>query len=1301
MDHHSQRGMPSRTGAQMTVAPRCVYLTDTGGSMSAMIQAHHEAGRNVKPHLAGCAGSYEPQLIARTTSQLADPLLQRDFISSLQHADIVILELHSGPNSCPGWQTWIKPKTLHIQAPLGSAAAQTEAAELSTIQAHTWKQCQDFIGQGTLPNYRAAWLTLLRAHHGLVSHDETPLDVPAHAEYHPIKEGVSHAHIQGSVYRPVSVAGSEPSNTDSAAPAAVVGIWFSRMDFVRGNVDHIDALVQSLSAAGHRVKAVYGEKFTPATQEHTDHILAHHFQGADSDRLDVLINVHPLSLSLRDVDVSKIYSQLNVPVFQAYCTNQTTESWKTSNAGLTTREISTLCAQPEFDGLLAGAVIATKSDTIDPCTGAQLAGWVPNLDGIAQLTDRVTRHAAMTTTPPGQRRLAVIFHHHPPRMDQIGCATGLDTFASAVQLLRGLQARGYDIGCSVPTASELAERFIATVSAQQQWLSPQQLIQRAHDVVTAEDIEAHLGDLPETVRDYQTASWGNPPGEVFSHDGQLAISGLRFGNVFLSLGPPRGVLEKLRNEDVHDPTIVPPYHYLEHYRWLRETFKAHAIINLGTHGTTEWLPGKATGLSRECYPQIVQANLPNIHPYIVNNPGEATAAKRRTGATLIGHLPAPTRDAGLTTDVAVIEQAVADFHDAVTHSEGAQRAVAEKLWAIVEDAGLDTDFGLSREAALADIQHFVEHVHHGLLDLADNQINDGLHTLGYVDRERLPATLAQLLRQPGTVPSLRDELLRAAGHNPTDVADTWDHHATQLANQEAVEFCRCILNELPLPVTTPVLERIAGYARQELIPALTATTNELEQIFAALDGHYIEPGPSGAPQRGNHNVLPTGRNFYSLDPHTLPTPSAWDAGVQLAETLLDKYRRVQSHAAKHAAPEPKKVEEVGDVQLQPEEKNTDPVEPEWPRSVGLTLWGTATMRSRGEDVAQVLHLMGLKPRWSEAGLVTGLDVVPLEVLGRPRIDVTLRISGFFRDAFGHLIELLDDAVQLVAALQEPLEHNLLRAHVLLDAQRYAATGVDQDKAWTRASWRVFGPPPNVYGTGVSDLIQEQRDPDRATVAATYIDTSRVAHSRHGTHDAADHFKQLLSRVDVTTRTTDTREYDLLASQDAYSEQGGMAAAITEQSGRAPLDLSADSSNPRDIRQRTVAADLRLAIRTKLLNPSWREGLQRHGYAGAAEITRTVEAVAGWVHTTAAVDQTLLTRIAEEVILGDEAQAWMDECNPAARQVMLAAFDSLRRTQAWQAPEHLVHELREAYLAREGELEDQLDVSAPTTDRTFS
>lgn len=1285
----------------MAVAPRCVYLTDTGGSMSAMVQAHQEAGRDIQSELPAVGSNNQPQLTARTVTQLASPGAQRDFIKSLHEADIVVLELHSGPDSCPGWKETPKPATLHIQAPLGSNVAQTEAAELSTVDPNTWKQCQDFIGAGTLPNYRAAWLSLLRAHHGLPSREEIPVYVPAHAEYQSRPDAAHCGRAHGGERMSASGDTRTDPQAGSAETSAVVGIWFPRMDFVRGNVGHVDALIRQLSAAGHTVKAVYGEKFTPATQENADHILAQHFQAESGTRIDALINVHPLSLSLRDADVAKIYSHLNVPVFQAYCTNQSSESWRASSAGLTTREVSTLCAQPEFDGLLAGAVIATKSDDIDPRTGAQLAGWVPHRDGISALTDQVTQHTTMAKVPTGQRRLAIILHHHPPRMDQIGCATGLDTFASAVQLLHRLQARGYDVGREIPQASELAEEFIATVSAQQQWLSPKQLIQRAYDVVHVDQMNAHLSELPEAIQGRQAGSWGSPPGDVFGHEDQLAISGLRFGNVFFSLGPPRGVLEKLRNEDIHDPTIVPPYHYLEHYRWLRETFKAHAIINLGTHGTTEWLPGKATGLSNECYPQIVQGHLPNIHPYIVNNPGEATAAKRRTGATLIGHLPAPTRDAGLTTDVAVIEQAVADFHDAVTHSEGAQRAVAEKLWTIVENAGLDTDFGLSKEAALADIQHFVEHVHHGLLDLADNQINDGLHILGDVDHQRLPAQLAQLLRQSGTVPSLRDELLRAAGHNPADVANTWDHHATQTANQQAVEFCRCVIHDLPLPVTTPVLERIADYACDELLPSLTDTTNEIEHILSALDGEYIAPGPSGAPQRGNHNVLPTGRNFYSLDPHTLPTPSAWDAGVQLAETLLDKYRRVQSHAAKHAVPEPAHAKGSARGELESDDQKSAVEEPEWPRCVGLTLWGTATMRSRGEDVAQVLHLMGLKPRWSEAGLVTGLDVVPLDVLGRPRIDVTLRISGFFRDALGHLIELLDDAVQLVAALQEPLEHNLLRAHVLLDAERYAATGVGQDKAWTQASWRIFGPPPNAYGTGVSDLIQDQRDPNQAKIAATYIHTSRIAHSSAGLHNGGDQLEHLLSRIDVTTRTTDTREYDLLASHDAYSEQGAMAAAITEHGGHTPLQLSADSSNPRDIRQRTVAADLRLAIRSKLLNPTWREGLQRHGYAGAAEITRAVEAVAGWAHTTAAVDQALLTRIAEEVILGDATQEWIDECNPAARQAMLAAFDSLRRTKVWQAPQHLLHELSEAYLACEGDLEDQLDVPVAHTEGTTS
>lgn len=1263
----------------MASTPTCVYLTDTGGAMAAMIAAHRDAQRQLRGASATGADT-TATLIARTTAQLATAEQRDEFAQQMQRADIVLLDLHSGPETCPGWDGWTPATILHVQAPPGSQSAKKTAQAVSTTSADIWQHCQDLVSAGTTPNYTAAWKTLFDEHYGL-PHAPTPVAVvPAHGQYH-------------------------HSSALSQSPAAgSVGVWFPRMDLVRGNVDHVDTLVKELTAAGLGVTAVYGEKF-PDEGPQADDVLRDYFSHETGTPVDVLLSLHPLSLSLRDQDVATIYDDLNIPVIQTYVTNQTEPEWRERASGLTTREISTLCAQPEFDGLLAGHVVATKSDTVDQSTGARLANWVPHRSGITAAVTQVTNWIALVKTPPAERRLAITFHHHPPRMDQIGCATGLDTFASAANLLQELSDQGYDVGVQssdsvkLPNAAELAEALVATVAAQHQWLPGDQLIERAHHVSSARDIADYVDTLPQAVQQHVKTSWGEAPGEIFAHDHNVAISGLRYGNVFISLGPPRGILEKLKNSDVHDPTIAPPHHYLEHYRWLREDFGAHAIINLGTHGTVEWLPGKATALSPECFPQIVQGDLPNIYPYIVNNPGEATSAKRRTGATLIGHLPAPTRDAGLTTDVAVIEQAVADFHDAVTHSSGAQRAVAETLWNVVETAGLDADFGLSKEAALADVQHFVEHVHHGLLDLADNQINDGLHVLGRVDKDRLPAYLAQLLKQPSDVPSLRDEILRLHGHNPADVADQWNHEATQAANDAAIDYCRNVIDGRDQKLTSPVLSRITSYVQEVLLPHIRQTEQELTQILAALDGAYIPPGTSGAPQRGNHEVLPTGRNFYSLDPRTLPTPSAWETGVALAEAMLDKYRRVQSHAAKHAAPQTAPTEAAADRQSTSTPAH-EPTKPDWPRTIGLTLWGTATMRSRGEDVAQILHLMGLKPRWTEAGIVDGLDIVPLPELGRPRIDVTLRISGFFRDAFGHLLELLDHAVELVASLQEPLEHNLLRAHVTLDAARYAASGVDQDLAWTQASWRVFGPPLNAYGSGVADLVLAQQDPQQSDVTNTFLDNSQVAYTANGPHNARQQLETVLSRVDVTTRTTDTRDYDLLSSYDAYAEQGAMAAAVKHHSGTQPLQLSADSSNPRDVKQRTVAADLRVAIRTKILNPVWREGLKKHGFAGAAELARTIDAVSGWAHTTGQVDQNLLTKIAEDVLLDADTNDWVNDVNPAATQAMLAAFNSLCRTGAWQAPPQLQHAFAEAYLACEGDLEEHLDQKQATTERTF-
>lgn len=1283
---------------------RALYVTDTSGDAALARRAFGEAA----------FGGDELACVVLGQGP-ADVL-----VAQAARADVVVLAVHSGPSAVPGLgdvaavsQGAVVRRVVHVQVPTAAGELLEEARQVS---AHAtsggggdalWAGVHELLAAGGMVNTAAAWRSLL----GFARTGETdvpaPKQLPAHGVYDPA--GETHDSSVG-----LKTAGVSAESVESVAV-----VWFPRKNWVDGNIAHIDAMCAELARHGVRPVAVFGDKF-PETGWGVQDILPHYAARATGNHagaypgLTAVVCVHPLSLTLRDAAATAVYEQLGVPVIQALVTGHTESEWRAAK-GVTPREVSTLCAQPEFDGVLTGPVVATTTDGV--------AEPVP--EGCAALGAKVAGWAALQRTPAVRRKVAVIFHHHPPRMDQIGCATGINTFASAAALLGKLAEHGYDVGPVVPTAEQVERDVVGSVAAHQQWLSPAQLHRHAHAHIPGEAVRERVSGLPQEVCADLARAWGDPPGTVFAHDDQIAVAGVTYGNVFCTVGPPRGILEKLRDSDVHDPTAPPPYHYLEHYRWLREDFGAHAVVHFGTHGSAEWLPGNSVGLTADCYPELALGHVPNINPYIVNNPGEGTGAKRRGGATLVGHVPAPVRDAGMSVDMSAVADAVADFHDAAAQSDNAQRVVAERLWTAVADAGFDVDFGLDRDAALADVQHFVEHVHHHLLDLADHYVQDGLHTLGTLAQpgdtapdhhDRLVQYLVGLLRVASpNAPSLRDEMLRLRGHTAGQVAASGDHVAAAAAQEDATAFVRRVLagdaaspGLLGVPALqdspeapdalesadTPALRRIATHITDQLLPRLGQIGDELDQVVAALDGRYVSAGPSGAPGRGAHDVLPTGRNFFSLDPRTIPTPAAVTAGWALADSLLDRQRRVARHGAAHgddAAPAP-----------------------ECPHSVALTLWGTATMRTRGEDVAQVLALMGLRPRWDAAGHVTGLDVVSLAELGRPRVDVTVRISGFFRDAFSGLVDLLAEASTLVAALAEPVEQNFVRAHVIADAARYGgqtggegsarpadATGAGNPveplpttEAWRQASQRVFGPAPGHYGSGVTDVVTAKTWHGPADLAAAYRATTTTAYGPGGPTPAGEALVAALARVDTVTHTTDTTDYDVLASDDAYSDTGGLIAAVTAARGQAPLALHADATAPDRPRHTRLAAQMRVVARTTLLNLRWQDGMRRSGFSGAAQVARAVTALVGWAHTADVVDDQLLTLVAQEYLSdGGGAADWLAAASPAAGYAIADALLDAAVRGTWSPPPEVLAAVRDAYVAAEGAVEEAADAPA--------
>jgi cobaltochelatase CobN len=876
----------------------------------------------------------------------------------------------------------------------------------------------------------------------------------------------------------------------------------------------------------------------------------------------------------------------------------------------------------------------------------------------------------------------------------VGNAVGLDTPASAVVLLRALRDAGYDTGEGFPEDGDtLIHRLIATGGHDTEWLTEEQLAAAPMRVPAARYAD-WFAELPEPLRAAVRGHWGDPPGGLYTDGDEIVLAGLRFGNVVLMIQPPRGFGEN-PVAIYHDPGLPPSHHYLACYRWLDREFGAHAVIHLGKHGTCEWLPGKGLGLSAQCAPDAVLGDLPLVYPFIVNDPGEGTQAKRRTHACVIDHLIPPMARADTYGDLAKLEQLLDEYATVSALDPAKLPAVRAQVWELISAARLHHDMGVAAAPAAAEFDEFVLHVDGYLCEIKDAVIRDGLHVLGSAPAgEQRTATVQAVLRAtqvwggrsalpglraalaahfdlderalladparpvavPAGLPGLASEggMGRRVGRTGADVIDLLEALAGRLVAGldaagwrpgEAAAVAAGVLGEAP-PSVVAVLE----FAAREVVPRLERTPDEVTHVLRALEGRYVPAGPSGSPTRGLVNVLPTGRNFYSVDPKAIPSRNAWDVGAALAESLLAR------HLADTGA---------------------------YPRSVGLTVWGTSAMRTQGDDIAEVLALIGGRPVWDDASRrVTGFEVTPLAELGRPRIDVTVRISGFFRDAFPHVIALLDDAISAVAGLDEPLESNYVRAHADADA---AAHG---DRR--RATTRIFGSKPGAYGAGLLPLIDARNWRTDADLAEVYAVWGGYAYGRglDGREARAD-METAFRRISVAAKNTDTREHDIADSDDYFQFHGGMVAMVRHLTGRSPAAYIGDSAVPDLVRTRTLAEETRRVFRARVVNPRWLAAMARHGYKGAFEMAATVDYLFGYDATAGVVDDWMYEQLAASYVFDEDTAAFLRRSNPwALRGIAERLLEAADRGLWAKPPDDTLDALRAVYLDLEGDLEGE-------------
>jgi cobaltochelatase CobN len=732
--------------------------------------------------------------------------------------------------------------------------------------------------------------------------------------------------------------------------------------------------------------------------------------------------------------------------------------------------------------------------------------------------------------------------------------------------------------------------------------------------------------------------------------------------VVVLIQPPRGFGEN-PVAIYHDPELPPSHQYLAAYRWLEHSFGAHALIHLGKHGNLEWLPGKGLGLAAQDAPDAVLGNLPLVYPFIVNDPGEGTQAKRRAHATIVDHLIPPMVRAESYGDLARLEQLLDEYATMAALDPDKLPTLRGQIWTLIQSAQLHHDLGADAPPGEDDFDEFVLHLDGYLCEIKDVQIRDGLHVLGRPpEGEELVNDVLAVLRArqvfgSGTaLPGLRSAIAQVIGLDEQGALAEVDHlealaralvQGTHAAGWDPATVPTVVARVLGEPDAAVV--SVLRFACTELVPRLAATPAEITNVLRALEGRFIEPGPSGSPTRGLISVLPTGRNFYSVDPKSIPTRNAFDVGAALADSLLERHRA-----------------DTGT----------------WPDSVGLTVWGTSAMRTQGDDIGEVLALLGVRPSWDDASRrVTGINVVPLEELGRPRIDVVLRISGFFRDAFPHVVALLDDAIAAVAMLDEPAEQNFVATHYRADL---AAHGDDR-----RARTRIFGSKPGAYGAGLLPLIDSREWRTDADLAEVYATWGGYAYGRglDGAAARAD-MEHAFRRITVAAKNVDTREHDIADSDDYFQYHGGMVAMVRSLTGRSPAAYVGDSAVPHAVKTRTLAEETRRVFRSRVVNPRWITAMQRHGYKGAFELAATVDYLFGFDATAGVVEDWMYHQLAESYIFDPGVQQFLRRSNPWALRGMTERLLEAADRGLWGHPDPAdLDALRAVYLDLEADLED--------------
>ncbi|KAA1395390.1 cobaltochelatase subunit CobN [Aeromicrobium ginsengisoli] len=1186
----------------------------------------------------------------------------QEMAAAIESADLVVARILGSPQDlCEGFER-IRATGKPMVVLGGEQSPNAELMEQSTVPIGVCADAHVYLAEGGPANLAQlhAFLsdTILLTGEGF----EPPAVLPEFG----LAERPDVAPVEASFRAPDGYAPSVGGTPRAQGAKSRIGILYYRAHEASGNSAFAHQLADAIDATGE----AYGVPiFSSSLRAAPDELFA------ELGKLDALIvtvlaagGTKPGTVSAGGDDEAwdvERMKALDIPILQGLCLTSSREDWAASDDGVTPLDSANQIAIPEFDGRIITAPFSFKEIDEDG-----LPRYVADPERSARVAGIAVAHARLRHTPPSERKIVLMLSAYPTKHSRVGNAVGLDTPVSTIRLLREMRDAGYDLGApgEIPglelddlteAGDALIHALIAAGGQDEEWLTQVQLTESHVRIPAAQYAEWFEGFHPD-LRDAMLEAWGPAPGKLFVNDtasdsgGEIVLATIRAGNIVLMIQPPRGYGEN-PVAIYHDPDMAPSHHYLAAYRWVEQAFGAHAVVHLGKHGSMEWLPGKNAALSASCGTDAAIGNLPLIYPFLVNDPGEGAQAKRRAHATIVDHLIPPMARAESYGDIAKLEQLLDEYANIAAMDPAKLPAIRSQIWTHMRAAEMHRDLGLDDIPDEDDFDDFIFNVDGWLCEIKDAQIRDGLHVLGQAPHGDARVNLVlSILRasqiwggETGAVPGLRAALGLKEGSQLGDIDQIEEQARALVQGMEDADWDAAAARDL---TDVPDVVRVLEFAATEVVPRLTKTTDELDHVLHALEGGFIPAGPSGSPLRGLVNVLPTGRNFYTVDPKAVPSRLAWETGRAMADSLIERH-----------------LADTG----------------EYPPSVGLSVWGTSAMRTSGDDIAEVLALIGVEPEWDPASRrVNGLRVIPLDELGRPRIDVTVRISGFFRDAFPHVIGILDDAIRQVAELDEPDDQNYVRAH----AQRDLADHGDQRRATTR----IFGSKPGSYGAGILQVIEAGNWRDDKDLAEVYTAWGGFAYGRDlDGAPAADDMRANYKRIAVAAKNIDTREHDIADSDDYFQYHGGMVATVRALTGTDPKAYVGDSTTPDAVRTRTLQEETTRVFRARVVNPRWIGAMQQHGYKGAFELAATVDYLYGFDATTGVVHDWMYETLAKEYVLDEVNQEFMKKSNPWALRGIIERLNEAADRDLWADPDpEVLAAMQQVYLDIEGDLEDR-------------